>query len=482
LAEKFDAVVVGSGPNGLSAAVALALANLSVLVLEANNSIGGATRTAELTLPGFHHDICSAVHPLATASPFLRKLPLQEHGLEWIEPPIEAAHPLDGGDCVSLFRDPEKTAEALGADKNSYLRTVGKFAKDWEKLIPDTLGLPLRLPQHPFLLAQFGPLGLLSASTFARFLFRTQRARALFSGIAAHANAPLNQGGTSAIGLMLTIAGHARGWPIPKGGAQKIADALTGLLRARGGQIRTNFRVNSLKDIPSSRIVLWDLSPCQIAQILAERLSPSAKSRLERFRYGPGVFKIDWALSGPIPWAARDAALSATVHLGGTLAEIEQAEASPAQGQHAERPYVLLSQPTLFDSSRAPPGKHIAWGYCHVPNGSTVDMTGAVESQIERFAPGFRDLVLHRSVRNTRLMEEGNANLVGGDISGGALSMRQLFFRDGWQLDPYRLPVPAHFICSSSVPPGPGVHGMSGYNAAQSALHFLEKRDKTSLS
>lgn len=475
MSERYDAVVVGSGPNGLAAAVTLARAGKSVLVLEAADKAGGGARTCELTLPGFSHDLCSAVHPLAAASPFFRGVPLRDHGLEWIEPPAGCAHPLDDGTCALLFRDVDETARALGPDAGRYRSLLGVLAANWESVLGEVLAPPIHVPRHPILLARFGTLGLFPAYDYARLLFGSARARALFAGIAAHANAPLDRAGTAAIGLMLNLAGHARGWPIPRGGAQAITSALESYLRSLGGVVRTGVRVRGLAELPESRLVLWDLTPRQLSAIFGNRLPPSTRRAFERYHYGPGVFKMDWALGGPIPWRAEGVARSATVHIGGTLEEITTAEAAPAKGEHSERPYVLLCQPTLFDPSRAPPGKHIVWAYCHVPHGSTRDMSGVIEAQIERFAPGFRDLVLARRAHDTRAMEASNANYIGGDINGGALSLKQLLFRPRIQADPYRLPLAGHFVCSSSTPPGPGVHGMCGFNAAESALRWLRK-------
>jgi phytoene dehydrogenase-like protein len=474
--KETDAIVVGAGPNGLAAAVTLARAGLHVRVLEAASVIGGGASTAALTLPDFRHDVCSAVHPLAAASPFFRGLPLSEHGLDWIEPPASCAHPLDDGDCALLTRDVGITALGLGADAGRYQFFMGKLASRWEEVMAETLVPAIHLPKHPLLLARFGALSLMPARDLARFFFREEKTRALFGGIAAHASMPLEKLGSAAPGLMLNLAGHARGWPLPRGGAQSIAGALASYLHSLGGEIETNRRVEAAEDLPPARLVLWDLTPRQIARVFGSHLDPGERADFTSFQYGPGVFKVDWALGGPIPWKSPRVKESATVHLGGTLEEIAAAERMPWRGDHSETPYVLLTQPSLFDPSRAPPGKHVAWAYCHVPHGSTLDRTDAIENQVERFAPGFRDLILARSTQNTRALEERNANLIGGDIGGGALSLGQLLFRPRVKLDPYRFSVPGHFICSSSTPPGPGVHGMCGFNAAQSALRYLHKK------
>ncbi|MGZ3650062.1 MAG: phytoene desaturase family protein [Bdellovibrionota bacterium] len=467
---KWDAIVVGSGPNGLSAAITLAQGGKSVLVLEASEVVGGGTRTAELTLPGFHHDICSAVHPLAAASPFFRSLPLEKFGLEWVQPTAAVAHPLSEGRCVLLRRGLEETARGLGPDEATYLRLLAPLVKKGESLFSEVLRPPLHFPSRPLALARFGALALFPARDYARLFFRGERAQALFAGIAAHCNAPLEQPATASVGLLLNLAAHAHGWPFPRGGASRIATSLAGFLRSIGGEIRTGVRVESFAQLPPSRVVLFDLTPRQVLAILGEKLSASAKRSLESYRYGNGVFKIDWALKAPIPWISPEAAQAGTVHLGGTLEEIEASERSAGDGRIAENPFVLLSQPTLFDTSRAPPGKHIAWAYCHVPHGSTADMSNAIEAQVERFAPGFRELILARATLNTKQLEEKNRNYVGGDINGGALSLSQLLFRPRFQLDPYQLPIEGLYLCSASTAPGPGVHGMSGYHAAKSAL------------
>lgn len=468
--KNYEAVVVGSGPNGLAAAITMARAGHSVLVLEAADLPGGGARTEALTRPGFLHDVCSAVHPLAVASPFFRSLELEKFGLEWIHSPSVAAHPLEGEEVVLLERSVEATAHNLGEDGESYQKFMGALAAEWEELFADIFQPMLRWPKRPLLLSRFGMPALLPASALARQFLRGKRARALFAGVAAHANAPLENAGTAAIGLMLHLAAHARGWPLPCGGAQSITQALVACLRSFGGELQTGVEVRSLKDIPSSRWVFFDLTPRQILSILGERLPPVWIKKFTRYRYGPGVFKMDWALSEPIPWRGKECARAATVHLGGTLDEILLSEYGNDRGLSAEHPYVLLTQPSLFDPTRAPKGFHTAWAYCHVPLDSDLNRQAAVEAQIERFAPGFRDCIIARSTFTTTQMESKNANLIGGDISGGAITLKQLLFRPVVGAKPYHLPVPGCYICSSSTPPGPGVHGMAGFNAAQKAL------------
>jgi phytoene dehydrogenase-like protein len=464
---EYDGVVIGSGPNGLAAAIVLARAGRSVLVLEAEEKIGGGTRSDELTLPGFTHDFWSAVHPMAVASPFLRALPLHEHGLEWIDPPLPLAHPLDDGTAAILDHSIENTCEMLGVDGKSYRRLIGPLAKQWNLLENYILG-PLGVPKHPLVMARFGIHAMQPASRLAASSFKSESARALFAGLAGHSVMPLESWGTSAIGLVLATAGHVKSWPIPKGGSQKIADALASYLRSLGGEIRTGVRVRSLKDLPPSGIILCDLSPRGLLQIARENLPKSYCNALEKFKHGPGVFKLDWALRGPIPWSAPQCRRAGTVHVGGTLSEIARSERECWSNEISERPFVLLAQPSLFDPSRAPAGCHTAWAYCHVPNGSEVDMTDRIEAQVERFAPGFRELILARSKKSPAMLERGNANLIGGDITGGANSLSQLFLRPTRRL--YSTPVKGLFLCSASTPPGGGVHGMCGYHAATRAL------------
>ena len=463
----YDAVVIGSGPNGLAAAITLAQHGKSVIVYEAQESIGGGARSAELTLPGFIHDVCSSVYPLAIGSPFFRSLPLAQYDLEWIQPPAAVAHPFDDGTAVTQERSVEATAAQLGPDKESYRKLMAPLVASWSGLDVDLLG-PIRLPRHPWSLARFGFLGIQPARRLAETRFQGERAKGLFSGVAAHSMLPLEHWGSAAFGLVLGIAGHAVGWPIARGGAQKLIDALAAHLRTLGGEIISNRAVRALDELPSSRVVLCDVTPRQLLEISGERLSPSFRKSLGRYRYGMGAFKLDWALSGPVPWKAPECARAATVHLGGTLEEIAVSEESAWSGRHVEKPFVLLAQPSLFDSSRAPEGKHTLWGYCHVPNGSTLNMAESIEKQIERFAPGFRDLIIRRSSMSPLELEKRNANLVGGDINGGAASLRQLFFRPTPRM--YGTSLKGLYICSASTPPGGGVHGMCGYFAAHKAL------------
>src|SRR6201996_1018250 len=466
-----DAVVIGSGPNGLSAAITLAQAGREVVVYEAQDVIGGGAKSAELTLPGFVHDVCSAVHPLGIASPFFQTLPLGKHGLEWIQPPAPVAHPFDDGPPVMLQRSLEATAAALGKDEKAWRRLFELSLKNWPELKRDLLG-PLRFPSKPMVMGEFGMDAIRSATAIAR-KFSTPQARALFGGIAAHSVLPLTATASSAFGLVLALAGQADGWPIARGGSQAIANALAAHLQSLGGRIETSSPISFLAQMPPSRVILLDLTPRQILRVAGERLTPAFRKKLEKFQYGPGVFKIDWALKAPIPWKSPECATAATVHLGGALEEMIVSERACWEGAYAEKPYVLLTQPSLFDPSRAPAGQHTAWAYCHVPNGSTHNCTEAIERQVERFAPGFRDVVLERHVLDPQKLEARNANLVGGDIGGGAVTLSQLFLRPTRQL--YATSDPAMFICSSSTPPGGGVHGMCGFHAAQAALRYLNR-------
>jgi phytoene dehydrogenase-like protein len=464
---SYDVVVIGSGPNGLSAAILAARAGLSTIVFETHETAGGGARSAELTLPGFRHDVCSAVHPMGAASPWFRELPLQQFGLEWITPPAAAAHPLDGTEAALLANRLEETVERLGADGKSYARWVGSIAARWNELAPDLLK-PIGLPAHPFTYVGFGAKAILPATALAKLAFKSPKGRALFAGNAAHSILPLSDLASSAIGLVLCAVAHVHGWPVPRGGSQAITDALCGHLRAQGGEIVTGFTVKSHRELPAARALLFDTSPRALARIMGDRLPSGYARRLERYRYGPGAFKIDWALGGPIPWRAGECAAAATVHVGGTLEEIARSEAAPWQGRHAEKPFVLVTQPSLFDPTRAPPGRHTAWGYCHVPSGSDVDQTDRIEAQIERFAPGFRDLILARSVRPPSVLERENPNLVGGDVGGGSNAFLNTLFRPTHHF--YRMPARGVYLCSASTPPGGGVHGMCGYHAAAAAI------------
>jgi phytoene dehydrogenase-like protein len=478
---EFDAIVVGAGPNGLSAAIVLARAGLRVLLREASDAPGGGARTEPLTEPGFLHDVCSAVHPLGVASPFFRRLPLQQYGLEWIQPPVPLAHPMDDGTAVLVERSLARMDAQLGADAGGWQQLMAPFVGRWQDTLQDALG-PLKVPRHPLLLARFGLAALPATTWLAHRLFRGQRARSLFAGISAHATLPLDRSPSAAFGLILGLAAHAVGWPIPRGGSASITRALVAYLRSLGGELETAAPVLSLDDLPPSRAVLLDLTPRQILRLQGSGLPQQYREQLEGFQYGLGTFKVDYALDGPIPWRAAEVRHAATVHLGGTLEEIHDGRTQEWSGRPAERPYVLLVQPTLFDTSRAPTGKHVAWAYCHVPNGSTFDMTDRLEAQIERFAPGYQQRIIARHVMGPLELERHNANLVGGDISGGEATLLQLFFRPALQPIPYATPNPKLFICSSSTPPGGGVHGMSGYYAARLALRrrFVGRTSRSS--
>jgi phytoene dehydrogenase-like protein len=469
---SYDAVVVGSGPNGLAAAITLARAGRSVAVIEAQDEPGGGAQSAELTQPGFIHDVFSAVHPLALESEFFQSLPLEQFGLKWLHSPTVYAHPLEGGEAVLLHRSVSETAAALGRDERTYKNKVGQLLEYWDYYKSEILR-PIRFPRHPFRLAGFGIPALLPAKTLARLVFRETRLRALFAGSAAHSTLSMDAPGSSAFALTLMLAGHQVGWPLPRGGARSVSQALIAYFRSLGGEIFTGTRVQKLAQLPRASAILFDLTPRQIVAIAGAELGSSFRSRLAGYKYGPGVFKLDWALRGPIPWKSAQVAQAATVHLGGTLEEIALSESEVAKGRVAERPFVLLVQPSLFDSTRAPAGCHTAWAYCHVPNGSTFDMTDRIEAQIERFAPGFREVILARSVLNPQALESRNANLVGGDINGGSVHLPQLFIRPTSRL--YSTSRSELFICSSSTPPGGGVHGLCGYYAAQEALRSVLK-------
>jgi phytoene dehydrogenase-like protein len=475
---EYDAVVVGAGPNGMAAAIVLARAGLRVLLREGADAPGGGARTEALTLPGFMHDVCSAVHPLGAASPFFSRLPLAAYGLEWIQPPMAVAHPLDDGSAVLLERSTSAMERHIGDDAPAWQGLMDPFVGRWQALLADALG-PLRLPRHPRLLARFALVALPAATWLTRGLFRGTRAPTLFAGMAAHATLPLRSPPSAAFGMILGIAGHSVGWPVPRGGSASLTRALIGYFRSLGGDVQTGAPVESIDDLSrSARAIMLDLTPRQILRLAGTHLSPWYRLQLERFQYGLGTFKLDWALDAPIPWRAAESRLSATVHLGGTLDEIDRAREQEWQGQPADEPFVIVAQPTLFDPSRAPVGKHVGWAYCHLPNGSTADMTERIEAQVERFAPGFRNRLLARSILNAADLERHNPNLVGGDLGGGEATLMQLFFRPALRPIPYATSNPRLFVCSSSTPPGAGVHGMGGYYAARLALRrrFVDSR------
>jgi phytoene dehydrogenase-like protein len=472
-ANSSRAVVVGAGPNGLAAAIVLAQAGMQVEVFEAEKQAGGGARTLELTLPGFHHDFGSAVHPMAAASPFFTSLPLHAHGLEWIHSPAPLAHPFDDGSAITLEHDLEAAVQVLAPDGKAWRELVAPLVEHWAEFAHEILRPLIHLPRNPFLMASFGLNALLPATSLANRLFRSHRTKALFAGLAAHSFLALNEPMSAAFGIVLGTTAHAVGWPIPRGGAQSITRALIAHLSQLGGTLQTSSRVNRLDSLGQFSAALCDVTPRQLLQLAGERFTPEYNRLLGRYRYGPGVFKVDYALSQPIPWKAPDCARAATVHLGGNLEEFVASEDAMRHGRHAERPFVLLSQPTLFDLTRAPQGKHIVWAYCHVPNGSSFDMLPRLEAQIERFAPGFCECILSRRAFQSADLEAMDANLVGGDINGGAADWRQFLFRPTWRQ--YATPDRSVYICSSSTPPGGGVHGMCGFNAANLALSRLQE-------
>jgi phytoene dehydrogenase-like protein len=471
LHKAYDAVIIGGGPNGLAAAITLAQAGCSVVVFEACDTVGGGSRSKPLTLPGFMHDVCSAIHPLGVNSPFFRTLLLEQYGLEWVYSPASLAHPLDDGSAMLLERSLEATGETLGCDANAYKRLMRPLVNNWESITKAVLG-PLRLQTFldPLTLAPFGLIALRSAQGLAMHHFRGERARAFFGGLAAHAQLSLDQPISTAAALLLGAAGHVVGWPFPRGGSQKIADALAACLCSLGGEIVTGVEVRSIDELPRAQAILCDITPRQLLRIAGKHLPASYKRELGRYRYGPGAFKVDFALDGPVPWKAEECRRAATVHIGGRFEEIVESEAEVAGGKHPERPFVLVAQQSLFDDTRAPAGRHTLWAYCHVPNGSTVDMTERIEAQIERFAPGFRERILARHTFTPAELENYNANYIGGDINGGIQDIWQLFTRPVARPVPYSTPARDIYICSSSTPPGGGVHGLCGYFAARAAL------------
>lgn len=475
LSKEFEAVVIGSGPNGLAAAITMQRAGRQVLLLEAKDSIGGGLRTEELTLPGFKHDICSAIHPLAGASPFFQQLPLKDFGLELIQPTIAAAHPLDDGSAAALHQSFELTAKGLGIDGEKYKRLISPGLKNWETLLPALLG-PLQIPKHPLDMARFG-LKALQPATWIGRNFKSEKAKALFTGMAAHGIQPLTNFSTAAIGLVLMSVAHKGGWPIPKGGSASIAKALADYFTRIGGKIETGIYVKSMQQLPSAGAYLFDITPRQLLEIAGHRFSSLYQWQLNRYRYGMGVFKIDWALDGAIPFTAPECRQAGTIHLGNTMNEIVLTEALSAKGGYPEKPFVLLAQQSLFDESRAPAGMQVAWAYCHVPHGSVKDRTDAIEKQVERFAPGFRERIIGRHTFNTVQIQEYNPNYIGGDINGGVQDLGQLFTRPALRWSPYRSSAKGIYICSSSTPPGGGVHGMCGYHAARRALKDVFKQD-----
>jgi phytoene dehydrogenase-like protein len=472
--DRVDAVIVGGGPNGLAAALTLARAGRSVTVIEASDTVGGGVRSAELTLPGYVHDVCSAIHPFGRTSPFFARAGLEARGLHWIEPPIALGHPLDDGSAVLLTRDVDRTAAALEGDGAAYRRLLGPIVRDWDRLLPEILA-PIRVPLSPgraFALARFGLVALQPATWVAR-RFRGERARALFAGAAAHSVISLSQPASAAAAIVMLASAHADGWPFPEGGAERLPQALAAELDALGVTIQVGRRVEGLHDLPPHRVVLFDVTPRQLLAIAGDRLSRRYRRSLQGYRYGPGVFKVDLAIEGPIPWRAPELHEAGTVHLGGTLEEIARSEAAVAAGRVPDRPFVLLAQQSLFDPTRAPDGHHTVWAYCHVPNGSTADMTEPILGQIERFAPGLRVRILSTAVIGPADLEAYNPNYVGGDIAGGHNGVGQLLTRPALRIDPYATSDPAIFLCSASTPPGGGVHGMGGYHAARSAERRL---------
>ena len=476
---EYDAVIVGSGPNGLAAGITLQQHGLSVLIVEGKETVGGGLRSAELTLPGYTHDICSAIYPMAVGSPFFNALPLEDHGLEFVHPDICAAHPFDNGEAGVLLKSLNETASHLGRDGENYEKLMGPLVSSWPLIVKDVLG-PLGIPRNPVAFARFGLDAILSAQAISK-RFATVKAKGLWAGMAAHSLLPLTNLSTAAIGMVLATTGHLGGWPIPIGGSQQIANALASFFTSIGGKIATDYYVTSLDQLPASKAILFDITPRQLLKIAGHKFSSIYRWQLNRYRYGMGVFKMDWALDGPIPFTAEECRRAGTVHLGNSFEEIARSEDMTWRGQHSDNPFVLLAQQSLFDSSRAPAGKHTAWAYCHVPNGSAKDMSDIIEKQIERFAPGFRARILSRHVLNSQQLEEYNSNYIGGDINGGAIDIFQLFTRPALRSSPYRTSRKGMYICSASTPPGGGVHGMCGYNAAKRAMKDIFRIDAVSL-
>jgi phytoene dehydrogenase-like protein len=470
-----EAIVVGSGPNGLACAVALARSGVSVTVLEANETIGGGARSGELTLPGLVHDICSAVHPMAVGSPFLRTLGLERHGLEWRWPDVDCAHPLDGGSAGVMLRSIDATTAALGGDGPAWNRTFGASAAAFAELADDLLRPVVHLPRHPIGLARFGMLAALPAIAVAR-RWRTPQARALFGGIAAHAMSPLSWPVSAAVGTALVCSAHAFGWPVPRGGSQAITDALVAVLAEHGARIETGTRVRSLSELPSADAVVLDLAPRRVVEVAAGRLPPRVERAYRRYRHGPGAFKLDLAVEGGVPWANEACRRAGTVHVGGTFEEVAAAERAVNRGRMPDRPFVLVGQQYLADPERSAGDIHPVWAYAHVPTGFTGDAEAAIVEHIERFAPGLRERIVARAVRPPNQIAVENENYIGGDIINGANTPWQVLIRPRLTVDPYRVGIPGVFICSAATPPGAGVHGMNGYNAAKSVLRWLSRR------
>ena len=471
----YEAIIVGSGPNGLAAAITMQQQGIATLLVEKNATIGGGLRSGEITLPGFVHDICSAVHPMAVSSPFMAGLPLSDYGLRYSYPPVCAVHPLDGGETAVLYHSLTDTVRDLGIDGDAYHQLISPIVDSWQYLVDDILSPPIHIPGNPFAYARFGLNAIKSAARLSRG-FQTEKAKALWAGMAAHAMLPLTHASSAAIALVLSAVGHVHGWPIAEGGSQSIADAMGRYFVALGGTIQTNFFVETLQQLPPTKVVLLDTSPKQLLSIARDSLSTFYKWQLARYKVGMGVYKIDFALDGPIPFTSPESRKAGTVHLGGTFAAIAASEQLTWNNKHSDDPFVLVAQQSLFDSTRATKGKHTAWAYCHVPNGSNKDMTAAIENQIERFAPGFRDLILAKTVSTPATLEAYNPNYGGGDINGGAIDLKQLFARPALRISPYRTSAKGIYICSASTPPGGGVHGMCGYHAAKTALKDIFRK------